>query len=180
MNRYSKLYQEGIEMAKIIKCRVIHSHNKPFGAGRFKSYGVITLSKKSKNTMEGVYALYHELSHALDYLNGKFPKWFDCKWKSNQWIPLSYIRRFEGSACQQAKNYLIHKKVPLKQLNNIPENTKSGFEECLLTYWLPKYNKLNPKIVEKWVKKLNEKVKVRNNGSSRNGRKSGRSGCKNC
>jgi hypothetical protein len=163
-------------MVKLLGARVQHRY-KHKGDGSFHPNGSIYVSREGRNTRYGCFVLAHELGHCLDFLNGKFPKWFRGEFvKKNKWIPPSYVRRLEGSANNFAKT--VFKKYGLST-RGIYELNDVCFEQFLLPYWTLKYNGFGVNEIKQIIENIYEEAKIPYYWSARNRRRSGRSGRKN-
>ncbi len=174
MNQYIRLYKDIQDMVKILGGRFRHSTAKA-GSGTFQDHtGTILVSNKTKNTKLGCFVSLHELGHMVDYLNGKFPKWLK---QHNKWISPSLIRKFETSANNFAIQMLKNRKISTKNIDHLDPIC---FEGWMILYWTLKYNGLSVKNVDRIIEKLYEEAKIPYYWSSRNRRRSRRSGRKNC
>jgi len=157
-NQYIKAYQDLLSVARLLGLRVVHTNSKTSSGNFCNIQWRIATPLKEKNKLYGIYVLAHELGHAIDCLNGKFPKWFSRKFRYDEWIPTSYIRRLEKSAENFAQRFMKSRGFSIK---SIPSFTTICFEEYLMPYWTMVYNGLvERKDFEREINKLYESINV--------------------
>lgn len=153
MNQYSRLYTDLLKEARQIHCKVHHVDNRIGDPADFYPYGLIRVPKKCKNTKYGCYLLAHELGHAVDFLHGRFKKWFKDGFKKNEWVPPAYIRKMEMSAEKFARRILESRKISTK---NIYQFNPLTFDMWMIPYWTFKYNGFSVKSIDKEIRELHK------------------------
>ncbi len=156
MNKVTKYFDDLTKCINEVGWKVRLAKIKKLAGQCRMSTKTITVSPEYKNTLVGCYILGHEAGHMVDYMDGKYPKFY--RSKDGKCNDKKLIEKVEWSATSFSKQLMEARGFSLE---NIPQ-TKRSWLKKELNFWLIMYGSPVKAVAEK-KKKKNEKCHIQKN-----------------
>ncbi|MEO6582964.1 MAG: hypothetical protein ABIO05_01495 [Ferruginibacter sp.] len=135
MNKITNFYQDLIEVVKDEGWKVQHIKNKSITAEFRPDNQTIVIFHKHKNTLFGCAVLGHEIGHLVDFIDGKYKKFFFTD--NGQITDKRLIQRVEWSATRFSAKLLKERGFDTSKIHYLSKE----YFESMLPDWYDIYSR---------------------------------------